>query len=124
MAETAAQTFKLPALDLEALFALQKANLAAAQEAQNVLLDAAQAITRLSWGYVQELAAQAEASLKPGAARQPEAVLAQVQASAEKAVAVTRQGVELGLAAQRRVSELLADRAAASVDGFKAALAA
>ena len=37
---------KLPKVDLDALFGLQKANLAVAYEAQTVLVDAFQAIVR------------------------------------------------------------------------------
>ena len=39
--------FKFPKIDLDALFGVQKANLAAAQEAQSVLVDAAQAIAKV-----------------------------------------------------------------------------
>jgi hypothetical protein len=47
---------KLPKIDLDALFGLQKANLAVAQETQSVVLEAAQAIVRLQHGYAQEVA--------------------------------------------------------------------
>ena len=43
---------KLPKLDLDALFATQKANLAAVQEAQSVLIDAAQAIAKVQHDYL------------------------------------------------------------------------
>lgn len=111
---------KLPKLDLEAVFALQKANLAAAQEAQSVLLDAAQAIARAQHGYVSELVARAEAALKAREPKKPEALLADAQASAQKAVAVAKEGIELGVAAQRRVADLLAKRAQANLDELKA----
>jgi hypothetical protein len=112
---------KLPKLDLEAVFALQKANLAAAQEAQSVLLDAAQAVLKVQHGYARELVAQAEAALKAKEPKKPEAVLADAKAAAEKAVAVTKQGVELGIAAQRRVADLVAKRVQANIDELKAA---
>ena len=51
---------KFPKVDLDALFGLQKANLAVAYEAQTVLVDALQAIVRLQHGYAQELVANAE----------------------------------------------------------------
>jgi hypothetical protein len=111
---------KLPKFDLEAVFALQKANLAAAQEAQNVLLEAAQAVAKIQHGYVSDLVAQAEATLKAREPKKPEAVIADVQASAQKAATVARQGVELGVAAQRRVAELVAKRVQANIDELKA----
>lgn len=128
MAATAASPFpgtfklpelKLPKLDLETVFALQKANLAAVQEAQSVLLDAAQAIVKLQHGYASELVAQAEAALKAKEPRKPEAVIADAKAAAEKAVAAAKQGVELGVAVQRRVAELVAQRVQANLAELK-----
>jgi hypothetical protein len=111
---------KLPKLDLAALFALQKANLAAAQEAQSVLLDAGQAIARIQAGYVEGLLAEAKAAFQAKAPKQPEAVLADAKAAAEKAVTVAKEGVDLGVAAQRKVAELVASRAQANLAGLKA----
>ena len=110
---------KLPKLDLDALFGLQKSNLAVAQETQSVVLEAVQAIVRLQHGYATEVVA----TLKAAAAKQPakpESVMADVKAAAEKAVAVTKQGVDLGVAAQQRVVELVSKRAKANVDELKA----
>jgi hypothetical protein len=112
--------FTLPKLDLEAVFALHKANLAAVQEAQAVLLDAAQAIVRVQAGYAQELAASARDALASKQPKKPEAVLAEVKAAAEKALATAKQGVALGVAAQRRVVELAAARTSANVEGLQA----
>jgi hypothetical protein len=110
---------KLPKIDLDALFGVQKANLAVVQETQSVVLEAAQAIMRLQHGYASEVAT----TLKPATVKepkQPQAVLADVQAAAEKAVAVTKQGVDLGVAAQQRVAELVSKRVKANVDELKA----
>jgi hypothetical protein len=117
MPTTAFPGFKLPKLDLDALFGLQKANLAAVQEAQSVVLEATQAIVRAQHGYAQELLAGAKAAL---AAKQPQAVLAEVQAAAEKAVVVGKQNVDRGVAAQRRVADLVAKRVQANLDELKA----
>jgi hypothetical protein len=111
---------KLPKLDLEALFALQKANLAAAQEAQSVLLDAGQAVAKIQAGYVEGLLAETAAALKAKEPKKPEAVLAEAKAAAEKAVAVAKEGVDLSVAAQRKVAELLAGRAQANLAELKA----
>ena len=53
---------KLPKFDLDALFAAQKANLAAVQEAQTVLLGAAEAGAKVQYGYVEQDVAEAKAA--------------------------------------------------------------
>ncbi|MFO1073224.1 MAG: hypothetical protein U1E17_11255 [Geminicoccaceae bacterium] len=116
MAET---TFKFPKLDLEALFAFQKANLASAQEAQAVLLDAVQAILKSQHGYAQELASETESLLSTKEPKKPEVVLAAMKAAAQKAMSVTKEGVDLGLAAQRRVADLTTKRVQANLDELK-----
>ena len=52
--------------------------------------------------------------------KQPQAVLADVQAAAGKAAAVAKEGVDLGLAAQRRVAQLVGRRVRANVEELKA----
>jgi hypothetical protein len=111
---------KLPKVDVDALFALQKANLAAAYEAQVILVDAAQAIAKVQQGYVEEVVTTVEAALKTKEPKKPETVLADAQAAAEKALAVTKEGVQLGVAAQRRVADLVAKRVQANIEEFKA----
>ena len=56
---------KLPKLDLDALFTTQKANLAAVQEAQSVLIDAAQAIAKVQHDYLGQSMAAVRASTSP-----------------------------------------------------------
>jgi hypothetical protein len=113
-----------PKLDLDALFGVQKANLAVVHEAQRVLVDAAQAIARVQHGYVEQTVACTRAALGSQERRKPEAVLAEVKAAAEQAVAVTQEVVDLAVAAQRRVAELVAQRTAANVDQLKTPAAA
>jgi hypothetical protein len=125
MAQVATSTvkrpeLKLPKLDLKAVFARHQANLAAAQEAQAVLLDAAQAIAKLQADHAQTLITRARDGLATQAPRQPEAVLGEVEATVEKTFATARQSLELGLAAQRRVAELVAARARANLEQFQA----
>jgi hypothetical protein len=115
---------KLPKLDLEALFAAQKTNLAVAHQAQGVLADAAQAIARVQHGYVERVTTDARAALGGKQPRTPEAVLTETKAAAERAFAVTEGVVGLAVAAQRRVVELVTGRAQANADELKAALAA
>jgi hypothetical protein len=111
---------KLPKIDLDALFGLQKANLAVAQETQSVVLEAVQAIVRLQHGYANEVVETLKAAATAKAPAKPEAVLADVQAATQKAVAVAKQGVDLGVAAQQRVVELVSQRVKANVDELKA----
>jgi hypothetical protein len=112
---------KLPKFDLDALFAVQKANLAAAHEAQIVLVDAFQAIAKVQPGRVEQAVADAKAALEGKKLSNPQAVLAEVKAAVKKNAATAKQVVDLAVAAQRRVVELFAQRAQASVGELKAA---
>ena len=120
MVKIASPEHKLSKIDLDALFSLQKANLAAVQEAQNIVVDAAQTIARIQYGLAQDAIAAAQGALSAKEAKKPEAVLADVQTVAGKAVAAAQQGVDLGLSAQRRVIELFSQRAQANIDELKA----
>lgn len=110
---------KLPKIDVEALFGLQTANLAAAHEVQSVVLEAAQAIARIQFGLFEETMAGAKAALAGKTSKEPQAVLADVKAATEKAVAAGKQGLDLGVAAQKRVAELVASRVQANIDELK-----
>lgn len=124
MAKTSTVTFpttefKFPKFDLDALFSAQKANLAAAHEAQTVLLGAAEAVAKVQYGYVEQSFADAKAAF---AAKQlPKAET--VKAAGEKAVAVAKEVVDLTVAAQKRVTELLTKRTEATVGELKAVAA-
>ena len=111
---------KLPKLDLDALFAVQKANLAAAHQAQTVLVDAFQAIAKTQRGYAEQLAAQVKSALTTKALPKADVLAADAKAALEQAVAVTKDVVGLGVAAQRRVAELLTQRTQATVTELKA----
>ena len=112
--------FKFPKVDLDALFGLEKANLAVAYEAQTVLVErsrrspACSTATPRNWSRPLKSAAATKAPAKP------ETVMAEVKAAAEKAVAVAKEGVDLGVAAQQRVVGLMTDRVKANVDELKA----
>ncbi|MFL5333819.1 MAG: hypothetical protein ACJ8H8_11710 [Geminicoccaceae bacterium] len=47
-------------------------------------------------------------------------MIADFQAATHKAVTIAKQGVDLGIAAQQRVAELVSQRVKASVDELKA----
>src|SRR3954454_13754054 len=114
---------KLPKLDVNAMFDLQKGNLVALQETQSVVLDAVQSSMRLNFGYVREMAASLRALAQTGDPAKPEAMIADFQAATHKAVTIAKQGVDLGIAAQQRVAELVSQRVKASVDELKAVAA-
>jgi hypothetical protein len=111
--------FKFPKLDIDALFAAQKANLAVLQEAQNVLIDAAQAIAKAQYDWTMDMVANGENALRGKQAAKPETFVADMQSTAERTVAVAKQSVDLAAAAQQRVAELVAQRAAANLDELK-----
>jgi hypothetical protein len=111
---------KLPKIDLDAVFALQRANLAVLHEVQSVLVETAQAIVKAQAGYAAEVTAQAKAVLAAKEPKKAEAVLADVQAAAEKAVTVGKENVDRSLVAQRRVVDLVTKRVQANIDEFKA----
>jgi hypothetical protein len=110
---------KFPKLDIDALFAAQKANLAVVQEAQNVLIDAAQAILKAQYDWTVDLVASGESALRGKQPTKPEVFVADIQSTAEKTMAVAKQSVDLATAAQQRVAELVAKRAAANLDELR-----
>jgi hypothetical protein len=110
---------KFPKLDIDALFAAQKANLAVVQEAQNVLIDATQAIVKAQYDWTLDLVANGENALRGKQPAKPEAFVANIQSTAEKTMAVAKQSVDLATAAQQRVADLVAKRAAANLDELK-----
>ena len=115
--------FKLPKFDLDVLFATQNANLATVHQAQNVLVEAAQAIAKVQYGYVEQAVAEARAALAAKELPKPETVLANAKAGVEKTVAVAKEVVDLAVGAQKRAYEVLTQRGQASVDELKSVAA-
>jgi len=115
--------FKFPKFDLDALFGVQKANLAAVQEAQSVLVDAAQAIAKVQYGYVEQAVAEAKTAFASKELPKPEAGIASVKAATEKSVAAAKEVVDLAVSAQKRVYELVTQRTQATVAELKSVAA-
>lgn len=111
---------KVPKLDLNALLSVHKANLAAARQVQTVLVDAVQAVARTQNAYLEQAVADAKAAVSAKALPKPEAVLADAKAAAEKAIAVTKQVVDVAVGAQKEVAELVAQRLQASLTELNA----
>jgi hypothetical protein len=111
---------KVPKLDLKALMSLQSANLAAASQAQTILVDAAQAIARMQYDYVQQAVADAKVAVGARSLRKPDVAMADVKVAAEKAVAVAKEVVDVAVGAQKQVAELVAQRVQTTVSELKA----
>src|SRR5215217_5953497 len=86
---------KRPKFDLNALLSVQKANLAAASQVQSILVDAVQAIARAQIAYAEQAVADAKAAVSAKALPKPDAVMADAKAVAEKAIAVTKEVVNV-----------------------------
>ncbi|MEM7021487.1 MAG: hypothetical protein AAF637_02740 [Pseudomonadota bacterium] len=112
--------FKFVKFNIDALFTAQKANLAVVQEVQSVMIDAAHAISRIQYEWVSGMLTSGEAALRAKEPAKPEDVVAGLQTSAEKAMGVAKESVDLATAAQQRVTELVTQRAAANLDDLKA----
>ena len=97
-----------------------QANLAAANQAQTILVETAQAVARVQYGYVEQAAADVRAALATKQLPKPAAVMADVKTAAEKAIAVAKEVVDLTVGAQKRVAELVTQRIQASVTDLKA----
>jgi hypothetical protein len=110
----------LPKFHLDALFALQNANLAAAHEVQTIVLEAIQGIAKVQHGWIQESVESVKGALSGKEPKEPQALIAGLKTATDKAVAVGKQGMDLSVAAQQRVAELVAKRVQASMDELKA----
>lgn len=112
------------AFNMDGLVAMQKANVATAMQAQRVLTDAAQAMFRLQADWISEASRQVQAMTKYDVTKGPDAVLADTRAATERAFAVGREQLDVGMRAQGEAVDLVAKRAAANVDQAKARAAA
>jgi hypothetical protein len=92
--------FKTPKFDVDAMFALTKANFAAAYEAQNVLVDAAHAIVKVQHGWAQDIVTVMQSFATMKSPMKPETAMADAKAHAEKAMAVAKEQMDLGVAAR------------------------
>ncbi len=114
----------LPRFDLDALFALQKANLETFFQAQKIAFDFVQTLTRRQAELAREAFARAEGLLRgfdPG--KQPTGYVDEARAAIEKAVAEVRELADLGLRAQSEIVDLFVKRAAANLDEIRKAAA-
>ena len=111
-------------LDLTGLLAIQKANVEAVLKAQRIVSETTRAALKLNTDWLAETAQRAVATMRAGAATKPEAFAADVRTASERALAVARQELDLGVRARGEVVDLMAKRAAANLDEVKALAAA
>jgi cellulose synthase (UDP-forming) len=123
MAKTAA-TPVFPTFDVNAFASMQKANVETLLQAQRIVSETAQAVAKLQADWLKEVAQQMQAYFGAAAAKKPEAMLADGRAATERALAVARQGFDLGVRAQSEVVDLFTKRAVANLGEVKSFAAA
>jgi hypothetical protein len=112
--------FNVPGFNVEALVALQKANIETLVQVQSLVSEAAQAAWQLHLKRVDAWKAQAEAAFKSfDVAKKPEAYAKDAQAAVESAIADARSVVEQGVKTQQDVAKLVADRVVANINELK-----
>jgi enamine deaminase RidA (YjgF/YER057c/UK114 family) len=114
-------TFTLPKLDVDAMVALQKANVETLVKAQTVLLDAAQAAVKAQYGFFAEYMNQMQAMMtgKFDVEKKPEAYVADVKAVADKYVTVAQGQMDRGMKAQAEAMDLITKRVQQNVDDLQ-----
>ena len=116
----AAQAFAMPKFDFGSLVAMQKGNVETLVQAQGVMVEAAQAIAKLQTGFLEETFKNMQTFLKFDGKAKPETYFADAKAAAEKAIAVAKEELDVGMKAQTEVVQLVSKRAAANIEGLKA----
>jgi hypothetical protein len=111
----------LPTFNLDALVALQKANVETLVQVQKILTEAAEAAFQAQIKRLEAWQGQIEAALKGfDVSKKPEAYAKEAQAAVETVMAEAKAAVESGVKTQREVAQILADRAVANLNELKA----
>jgi phasin family protein len=114
----------MPKFDLDAMIAVQKANVETLVAAQKILFDLAQIVAKKQVEYVKESIARTESLFKSvDATKEPVAYADELKAAVEKALAEVKETVDLGIKAQSEVVDLFVKRASANFEELKAAAA-
>ena len=105
------KTYDAPKMNVEAVSAMQKANIDTLVEARKIMLGATQSIAKLQYAWVSEALKQAETLFKGEVAkRKPEAMFAEAKAMTERAITVGKEQTDLGIKAQKEVADLVTAR--------------
>jgi phasin family protein len=111
----------MPKLDVEALVALQRANLETVVAAQRIFLDLAQTVAKRQAELVREGFAKAGVMFKAfDAQREPQSYVDEVKAVVEKAMADAKETMDLGIKAQSEVVDLFVKRATKNLEEVRA----
>ena len=114
------QKLDTPKINLDALVAMQKANIDAFVEARTVLMGATQAIAKLQYGWYAQSLKHIETLAKGDVAKdKPEDFFAEVKAVTERAMAVGKEQTDLGFKAQQRVAEIVTKRVQKTIEDAK-----
>jgi hypothetical protein len=109
-----------PAFNVDAVVAMQKANVEALTQVQKILTDAAEAAWQVQVKRFDAWQSQLEGSFKTfDVTRKPETYAKDAQAAVETVMADAKVAVENGVKVQRDVAKVLADRAAANMSELK-----
>jgi phasin family protein len=112
--------FDVPGLNIDAFVAMHKANMETMVEAQSVMMQTAEAMARLQYGWFEEAFKHSEAMMKGDAAKKkPEDFMADAKAAADKVMAVAKEQADLSLKAQKKVAELVTKRMNANMEEVK-----
>lgn len=112
--------FNVPGVNVEALVALQKANLETFVQVQKLVTEAAQAAWAQHLKRVDGWQAQIEGAFKGfDLAKKPEAYAKDAQAAVETAIAEARSVVEHGVKTQQEVAKLVTERMVANLNELK-----
>ena len=121
MTKTASYAPIAPKFDLDAVVALQKANLETVVAAQRIFFDLAQTVAKRQAEFVKEAFARIETAFKGyDSKKQPQVYVDEFKAVVEKAMADVKETVDLGIKAQSEVVDLFVKRATQNFEDVKA----
>jgi len=112
--------FDMPGLHVDAFVAMHKANMETMVEAQSVMMQTAEAMAKLQYGWVEEAFKHGEAMMKGDATKKkPEEFMADAKAAADKVMAVAKEQADLSMKAQKKVADLVTKRMNANIEEVK-----
>lgn len=102
---------------MDALIAMQKANIETLVQAQSVMADAVQEIARLQLGWFQDCVARTQGVMQADTDKRD--VFADVREVADKTVETGKKQADIGVKAQQKAAELITARAQKNMDEAK-----
>lgn len=116
---------RMPKVDMSAFFALQRANVETMVEAQRVMLDFTQTLTRRQADLVKELLDRAGSMMRDKDANdRPQNYMDEAKAVIEMTMADVKETMDLGVKAQNEVVDLFMKRASQNFEDVKGRIAA